>query len=129
MCGCGFGDSHASNLGQVPQPAGGGVAVHPGATSVEQDRPASAGADRAVDGPPGRWRERDQDDLGAFAAHAQDPVAVLFAEIGDVGPCGFEDPQAEQAQHGDQREVERVRGLPRGSEQGLELQVREPQGR
>jgi len=32
-------------------------------------------------------------------------VAVLLAEIADVGAGGFEDPQAEQAEHGDQREV------------------------
>jgi hypothetical protein len=49
----------------------------------------------AVDGPPDGWRERDQDDLGAFAAHAQDPVIVFLAEVGDVGPGGFEDPQAQ----------------------------------
>jgi hypothetical protein len=47
-------------------------------------------------------RQRDQDDLGAFAAHAQHPVAVLLAQVGDVGAGGFEDPQAE---HGDQCEV------------------------
>jgi hypothetical protein len=54
---------------------------------------------------PDRWRQRDQHDLGAFAAHAQNPVAVFFAQAGDVSPGGFEDPQAEQAQHGDQREI------------------------
>jgi hypothetical protein len=32
-------------------------------------------------------------------------VAVLFAEVGDVRAGGFEDPQAQQAEHGDQREV------------------------
>jgi len=36
-------------------------------------------------------------------------VAVLFAEIGDVRGGGLEDPQAEQAEHGHQREVARVR--------------------
>ena len=47
--------------------------------------------------PPGRWPGRwqwQQHDLGAFAAHAQHPLAVLFAEIGDVGPGCFEDAQA-----------------------------------
>jgi hypothetical protein len=34
---------------------------------------------------------------------------VFFAEVGDVGAGGFEDPQPEQAQHGHQREVARVR--------------------
>jgi hypothetical protein len=51
----------------------------------------------------------DQDDFGAFAADAQHTVAVFFAEVGDVGPRGFEDPQTEQAQHCDQREVADVR--------------------
>jgi hypothetical protein len=66
------------------------VAVHPGAAAVEQDRPAGAGADRMGDGSPDGWRERNQDDLGAFAAHAQHPVTVFFTQVGDVGPGGFE---------------------------------------
>jgi hypothetical protein len=106
------GDPRTSGLSQAPQAAGRGVAVHRDAAAVEQDRPADADADRAVDSPPGRWRERDEDDLGAFAAHAQDPVAVLFAEVGKVSPGGFEDPQpgqAGQTEHGHQREVARVR--------------------
>ena len=76
------------------------MAVHPGAVAVEQYRPADAGANRAVDRPPDGWRQWDQHDLGAFAAHAQYPVAVFFAEVGDVGAGGFEDPQAEQPEHG-----------------------------
>jgi hypothetical protein len=35
-------------------------------------------------------------------------VAVLFAEVGDVGAGGFEDPQAEQPDHGHKREVARM---------------------
>jgi hypothetical protein len=35
-------------------------------------------------------------------------VAVFFAEVGDVGAGGFEDPQAQQAEHGHQREVARA---------------------
>lgn len=61
------------------------MAAHPGASAVEQDRPAAPLADRPIDGPPLRWRQRDQDRLGAFAAHTQDWMAVFFAEIGDVG--------------------------------------------
>jgi len=38
-------------------------------------------------------------------AHAQDAVAVFFAEVGDVGAGGFKDPQAEQPEHGDQGEA------------------------
>ena len=70
----------------------------------------------------------DQDDLGALAAHPQHPVAVLLAKVGDVRAGSFEDPQAQQAEHGDQREVAPVRRVPGGGEQGLELQVGEPQG-
>jgi hypothetical protein len=86
------GDRHPGGFGEPPHAAGCGVAVHPGATAVEQDRPARAGAYGAVDGPPGRWRQRDQDDLGAFAAHAQYPVAVLFGQVGYVRAGGLEDP-------------------------------------
>jgi hypothetical protein len=63
-----------------PQPTGGGMAVHPCAAAVQQDRPAGARADRSVDGPADGGWQRDQDHLGAFPAHAQDPVAVFFAE-------------------------------------------------
>ncbi len=65
--------------------------------------------DRLIDGPADGWRQRDEDDLGAFAAHAQHPMAVLLAEVGDVRAGGLEDPQAEQAEHGHQREVAWVR--------------------
>jgi hypothetical protein len=37
--------------------------------------------------------------------HAQDPLAVLFAEVVDVAAGGFEDAQSQQAQHRDQGEV------------------------
>jgi len=56
-------------------------------------------------------------------------VAVFFAQVGDVRPGGFEDPQAEQPEHGHEREVARVRRLPGRSERGLKLRVREAQGR
>jgi len=55
----------------------------------------------------GRW-QRQQDNLGAFAAYTQDPVAVLFAEIGNVGSGCFEDAQAEEPERGGQREVARA---------------------
>jgi len=85
------------------------VAVHPGAAAVEQDRPAVTVADRAVDSPAHCWRQQDQDDLAAFAAHAQHLVAVLFTQVGDVRPGRLEDPQAQQPQHGHQREIAPVR--------------------
>jgi hypothetical protein len=74
------------------------------ATAVEQDRAAGAGANRPVDGAPDGGWQRDQDDLAAFTAHAQHPVAMLFAEIGDIRAGGLEDPQAE---HGYACEVAR----------------------
>jgi hypothetical protein len=95
----------AGGFGEPAQAAGGGVPVHPGAAAVEQDRPVRAVADGAVDGPADGGRERDEDDLGAFAADAQYPVAVLLAQVGDVRAGGLEDPQAQQAEHGHQREV------------------------
>ncbi len=48
-------------------------------------------------------RQRDQNDLGAFAAHAQHPVAMFLPEVSDAGASGFEDPQAGQPKHGHQR--------------------------
>jgi hypothetical protein len=95
--------------GELMQAAGRGVPVHPGAAAVEQDRAPRPGPGRPVDGPADGGRQRDQDNLGAFAADAQHPVAVLFAEVADIGAGGLEDPQAEQAEHGHQREVVRVR--------------------
>jgi hypothetical protein len=74
----------AGGLGQVPQPAGGRVAVHPCAVGVEQDRAAVPQAGGPVYGlADGGW-QRDLDRFGALAAHAQHPVAVLLAEVGDV---------------------------------------------
>jgi len=121
------GDPDPRRVGEPVQAAGGGVPVHPDATTVEQDRPACAGSNRLVDGPAHCRRQRDQDDLGALAAHTQHPVTMLFAEIGDIRAGGLEDPQAEQAEHGHQREVAPVRRLAGGGEQRLELQVGEPE--
>ena len=39
--------------------------------------------------------------------HTQHPVAMFLAKVTDVGASGFEDPQAEQPEHGHQREVVR----------------------
>ena len=78
-------------------------------------------------GPQGRTGlrrgQRDQDDLAALAAHAQDTVTVLLAQVADDGTGGFEDPQARQPEHGDQREVMAIPGLTRSGQHGLELQV------
>jgi hypothetical protein len=55
-------------------------------------------------------------------------VAVFFAKVGDVGAGGFEDPQAEQPEHGREREVARMGRLAGRGEQGLELQVGDSAG-
>jgi hypothetical protein len=93
------GDLDAGGFGETVQAAGGRVPVHPGAAGVQQDRPALPGAGRPVDGPADRGRQRDQDHLGALAADPQHSVAVFLAEVGDVRTGGFEDSQAEQAEH------------------------------
>jgi hypothetical protein len=54
---------------------------------------------------------------------------MFLTEIGDIRGGGLEDPQAQQAGHGQQSEVVRVRGVPGSGEQHLELQVGESQGR
>ncbi len=69
-----------------------------------------------------------EDDLAAFAGDSQYPVAVLLAEVGDVGAAGFEDPQAEQSEHGGTGEVVQVRRQPGGGEDGFEPQVGQPEG-
>jgi len=89
------GDLDAGGFGEVAQASGGRVPVHPGAAGVQQDRPAVPEFSRPVDGPANCGRQWDQDDLGALAAHAQHPVAVFFAQVGNVCGGGFEDPQAE----------------------------------
>jgi hypothetical protein len=123
------GDLGAACLGEVPQAAGGRVRVHPGTPGIEQDGPAVPVVGCPVDGPADRGRQRHQNDLGALAADAQHSVAVLLAEVADVCGGGLEDPQAQQAEHGHQREVVAIGGLAGGGEQGFELQVREPEGR
>jgi hypothetical protein len=78
------GDRHASSFGQVPQPASGGVAVHPGTAAVEQDRPSGAAADSLVDGPANGREQWQQHNLGALPAHAQHPVAMLFTKVDGI---------------------------------------------
>ena len=77
-----------------------------------------------LDGAADRGWQWDEDGFVALAADAQHPVAVLLAEVGDVRPTGFEDPQPEQAEHGDQCEVVAVGREPGCGQQRLELQVR-----
>jgi hypothetical protein len=61
--------------------------------------------------------------------HAQDPVAVLLAQVVDVRADRLEDPQSKQAQQAHEREVKGVGRLSGGGEHRLELQVRQPEGR
>jgi hypothetical protein len=96
---------YPGGFGELAQASRGGVAVHPGAAAVEQDRPVGTRADRLVDGPAGSGGQRNQDDLGSLAAHPQDPVAVLVAEAGDVRTGGFEDSQTKQPERRHEREV------------------------
>ncbi|MGI8701463.1 MAG: hypothetical protein ACR2JU_09715 [Nocardioidaceae bacterium] len=56
-------------------------------------------------------------------------MAVFFAEVRDVGAGGFEDPQAEEPEHGDQDEVVAVGREAGGAEHGFELQVGQAKGR
>jgi hypothetical protein len=46
-------DVNAGDLGEMPQPAGGGMPVYPGSPVVEQDRPCGAGRRWS-----GRWHDR-----------------------------------------------------------------------
>lgn len=114
--------------GQVLEPAGRCVPVHPRFVGVAQDRTGFTALDGTVEGAGHRWWKRDEDDLAALAAHPQDAVAVFFSEVADVGAAGFEDPQPEQARHGDQGEVVGVVRLPCGGDHGLELQMPQPEG-
>jgi len=104
------------------------VPVHPSTVGVEQDRPGGPVADRGVDRPADRRRQRDEDGLLPLANDAQDAVAVFLTEVGDVEADGFEDPQAEEPEQADQREVVPVRRLPSGGQQRLKQQMGEPEG-
>jgi len=85
------------------------VPVHPSAAGVQQSRTAGPVVDRRVEGSSDGGRERDEDGLAAFAEDPDDAVAVFLAEVGDVQAGGFEDPQSEQPEQADQREVVPVR--------------------
>ena len=82
-----------------------------------------------LDGTADGRRQRDEHDLAALPADPEHPVAVLLAEVIDVAAGGLEDPQAEEPEHRDEREVATVGRGPRGSKQRLELQVAQSQGR
>ena len=89
------------------------MAIHAGAVAGAQDRSCFPCVDSPVDGPAHRGWQRNQGDFAALADDAKYPVAMFLAKVGDVGVGGFEDPQPQQAEHGDQREVEDVARLAR----------------
>ena len=103
----------------LPESPGGGVPVHAGAAVAEQDRAVRPVADGVVDGPSDCWWQRDQDHLAAFAADSLYPMTVFLAEVTRVRAGGFEDPQAQQAEHGHQGEVIPASGPAGRGEQGL----------
>lgn len=88
----------ASICRKVPQPPRCSVPIPPCSPAVEQQWAYRPLLRRAVDSPADRGRQRDQDDVAPVAEHPQDPVAVLLAEIVDIGADGLEDPQAEQSE-------------------------------
>ena len=103
------------------QPTGRSVSVHGSTPLVEQDRPGNPVSNGSVDGPADRWRQRDQDDLAALTAHAQNAVTVFLAEVGDGRSTGFKDPKTEETEHSHHGEVRRIgRGSSR-SDDRLEL--------
>ena len=89
-----FGDPGAAGDSADDPP--GTMPVQPLAIAGYEDRSLAALADGQVDRPGGPRRERDGDDLAAFAGDQQGPVAALGAERLDVGTGGFGDPQPVQ---------------------------------
>jgi hypothetical protein len=67
------GNPHTGLIGQAPEPARGGVAVHPGAAAVEQNGPGRAGADCPVDCPADRRWQRHQYNLCALGCSRRGP--------------------------------------------------------
>jgi hypothetical protein len=70
--------------------------------------------------PGGAWRERDGDDLPAFAGDHQGAVSALDAERLDVGVRGFGDAQPVEGQQGDQRVLD-WRAEPGGDQERTEF--------
>jgi len=72
---------------------------------VQEQRPVDAVGDGAVHRAGDGWRQRDQNDLVALADNSQHAMAVLLAELFDVGGAGFEDPQPKEPEQTHQGEV------------------------
>lgn len=99
------------------------MAVHASTACASEDGTSGTFSDGALGGSLYGRRERGEHDLAALAAHGQDAVAVLFPEVFDVRTAGFEDPQPQESEHGDQGEVIDVGGLLGGMQHRFELQV------
>jgi hypothetical protein len=81
----------------------GAMPVQPAAIGGQEDRSFGALADGQVDRPCGARRQRNGDDLAAFAGDDQGPVPAFDAQDFDVGAGGLGDPQAVEGQQRDQR--------------------------
>src|SRR6266540_3667102 len=88
------------------------MAVHPHSAGVEQDCPERSVADGPVDGASHGGGERDEDDPGALAHHAQHAVAVSLAEVVDVGAEVASKIRSQGGRAWRQGEVVGVRGAP-----------------
>jgi hypothetical protein len=99
---------------------GGAVPVQPPPVRGEEQRSFGPLAGRQVDRPGGARRERDGDDLAAFAGDDQGAVAALQAQVLDVRAGGLRDPQPVQREQRDQR-VLGGRAEPGGDEDASEL--------
>jgi hypothetical protein len=86
--------------------------------------PASWSTARATAG--GSGRQRHQGAVAAFAVNEHDPVAVFHAQVADVDGAGLGDPEPEEAEQQDQYLCGRP-GFARRGEQGLELQMCQPE--
>jgi hypothetical protein len=118
--------AESGRCGEMTQSSPGAVEVHAAAASIEQDRADTSSSGGAVDGARDRGWERNQHVFVPLAAHQQDAVAVFLAQILDVRSGRLEDPQAKEAEQGNQGEVEVTAGVACGGEDGFELQMGEP---
>jgi hypothetical protein len=83
--------------------------AHPGAALGAPGRPGLLVGDSSLDGARHRRWEGDRHDLATLTGDLEHAVAALLAEVLDVRPALLEEPQPEQAQHHDQRQVVGVR--------------------
>jgi hypothetical protein len=92
MCGCIFGIRSSAVLARCLSRRVAACRFHPDAAGIAQDRAVGTLVDGAVDRSGHRRRQWPEDDLATLATDLEDAVAVFFADVGDVGAAGFEDP-------------------------------------